>query len=105
MQVERPALLALVRRLYNADMYYVYLLKNLKSASIYYGFTSNLERRLEEHNSDQSPYTRGKGDWEIIYYEAYKSKIDALFREKMLKHHGSTFGHLKKRISNSLNEN
>ncbi|PIR95568.1 excinuclease ABC subunit C [Candidatus Falkowbacteria bacterium CG10_big_fil_rev_8_21_14_0_10_37_18] len=85
-------------------MYYVYVIRNLKSFSIYYGYTDDLKRRLSEHNSDGSTFTSNKGKWELIYYESYKSKKDAQTREKMLKHHGSSFGHLKKRILNSLDE-
>ena len=85
-------------------MYYVYVIRNLKSFSIYYGYTNDLKRRLAEHNSNNSAFTKDKGKWELIYYEAYKSKVDAQTREKMLKQHGSTFGHLKKRILNSLDK-
>jgi len=80
------------------------VIQNLKSFSIYYGFTSDLKRRLNEHNSDGSPFTKNKGKWQLVYYEAYKSKKDAQDREKMLKRHGSTFGHLKKRILNSIDK-
>ena len=85
-------------------MYCVYVIKNLKFFSIYIGYTTDLKRRLVEHNSNGSPYTRNKGKWELVYCEAFKSRKDAQNREKMLKQHGSSFGHLKKRILNSLNE-
>jgi putative endonuclease len=104
MQVERPALLVFIAYRYNIDMYYVYVLKNLKSSFLYVGCTNDMKRRLEEHNSNQSGYTSLKGDWKVIYCECYKSKKDAIHREKMLKLHGSAYGHLKKRILNSINE-
>ena len=37
-----------------------------------------------------------------LHYEAFLDKKDAFQREKMLKHHGSAVGHLKKRIKSSL---
>jgi len=41
---------------------------------------------------------------ELIYYEAFKSKMDAQNREQHLKQYGNALGHLKKRISRSLYE-
>ena len=83
-------------------MYYVYVLKN-KKRGIYYGYTSNLEKRLKEHNTNHSGYT-GKGEWECIYYEAYKDEKDARRREKALKGSGHTRRWLKDKIENSLND-
>ena len=84
-------------------MYYVYLLKNQKN-KIYFGYTSDLKRRVEEHNVGKSPYTSIRGPWTLVYYEAFKSEKDAKIREKMLKHDGRGLGHLKKRIQSSINE-
>lgn len=41
---------------------------------------------------------------ELVYYEAYKSKMDAQNREQRLKQYGNSLGHLRKRISRSLYE-
>jgi predicted GIY-YIG superfamily endonuclease len=38
----------------------------------------------------------------LVYYEAYLDKRDALNREKALKHHGSIIGLLKKRLVTTL---
>ena len=38
----------------------------------------------------------------LVYYEAYLDKQDALDRENKLKHHGSVIGHLKKRLTKEL---
>jgi putative endonuclease len=64
-------------------MHYVYILKGPKQ--LYIGYTNNLKRRFEEHQKGFSKATRNRGPWEIIYYEACKSNIDALKREKYLK--------------------
>jgi len=58
-------------------MYYVYLLKEKKTGKHYIGYTADLKRRLSEHNKKHIGYTN-KGDWELIYYESYKSKDDAI---------------------------
>ena len=60
-------------------MYYVYILKSIRTNKLYYGFSSNLDRRIAEHNKRQSP--------ELVYYEAYKSETDACNRERRLKHY------------------
>ena len=71
-------------------MYYLYILKNLKTDQYYIGYTSNLERRIEAH--------KRKKDVELIYYEAFKEESQARKRELRLKQYGSAWRELKKRI-------
>ncbi len=66
-------------------MYYVYILKSEKNNKLYKGFTNDLKRRLSEHNSGKSTFTSQNGHWELVYYEAFKNKIDAQKEEKFLK--------------------
>ncbi len=66
-------------------MYFVYLLEN-QSERIYIGFTENLERRILQHNSiDNKNWTKNKGIWELVYFEKFENKTEALKREKYLK--------------------
>ena len=83
-------------------MYVVYLIQNEEANKIYIGVTANLKRRLDEHNSGGNKYTTGKGKWNLIYAEAYRSKEDAYLRERRLKNHGSGKIELFKRLKNSL---
>lgn len=83
-------------------MYVMYVLKSLKDEKLYIGFTSNLKRRLSEHNEGKSPSTKGRGPFELRYCEIYKSKNDAKRREKSLKKNGKAWAQLKKRIEESL---
>ncbi len=83
-------------------MYYLYVLKNKRNKFLYVGYTNNLKRRIEEHRNKESSYTARMGEWELVYYEAYKARKDAMARERMLKHHGSSLGRLRKRIAESL---
>ena len=83
-------------------MYYVYLIRSLKDSSLYIGYTNDLKRRLIQHNSGQSQYTKTKMPYKLIYYEAYQSQEDALIREKRLKRFAKAYQQLKKRIANSL---
>jgi len=87
-----------------SKMYYVYLLKSNKNKWIYIGLTSDLQKRLIEHYSGKNYSTCKYLPVQLVYYEAYLSKIDAKIREKKLKQYGNTIGLLKKRIRNSLLE-
>jgi putative endonuclease len=66
---------------------------------LYIGSTDDLKRRLKEHNSGKSAYTKKYMPWDIIYYEAHTIKSDATRREKYFK---TTQGHLA--ISRMLTE-
>jgi putative endonuclease len=83
-------------------MHYVYFIKSTKSNFCYIGYTNDLKRRINEHNSGKVISTKFYMPFKLIYYEAYSNKKDAILREHLLKHHGSAIGHLKKRIKFSL---
>ena len=83
-------------------MFYVYIIKSKKDKSIYIGYTEDLIKRMKEHNSGKSIYTRNKYPYELIYYESYKHKTDAKYRENNLKRFAQAYSQLKKRIKNSL---
>ena len=86
-------------------MYSLYLLKHSITKELYIGKTSNLKRRLDEHNSGKQVSTHRKGgEWNIVYVEIYKSKSDADIRELKLKQHGSSKRELLKRIKSSLED-
>ncbi|MEO6994396.1 MAG: GIY-YIG nuclease family protein [Lacunisphaera sp.] len=76
-------------------MYYVYVLQSKSDAGLYIGYTVNLKRRLLQHQAGESQATAYRGPWDLIYYEAYRIKQDALSREKFLKS-GAGRGHLQK---------
>lgn len=78
--------------------YYVYLLQSKQDHSWYIGFTTNIEQRLQDHNIGKNISTKSKAPWVLIYYEAYRDKLDALGREKFLKG-GSGRTYLKKQDS------
>jgi putative endonuclease len=90
---------SLTFKLYNGDMYYFYVLEN-QDDELYYGSTNDLKRRLKEHIAGKSFATKGS-NWELIYYEAYNSELDARRREQRIKDFGQACSQLKKRIINS----
>ncbi len=66
-------------------MYYVYIIKSQKTGKSYKGSTSNLKVRFTEHNKGLTVSTKHGAPWELIYYEAFQKKSDALREEKFLK--------------------
>ena len=83
-------------------MFYVYVLQALeKEDRFYLGYTSEMERRIAEHNSGKSRYTKGT-KWRVVYYEAYVSDAAARKRERRLKHDGRVRQFLMKRIKEDL---
>jgi putative endonuclease len=66
-------------------MFYVYVLWSNKLQKRYVGFTSDLTKRLSEHNSGKSPFTKSGLPWKLIYSEKYSTETEARSREKFLK--------------------
>ena len=66
-------------------MYYVYILISEKDQKFYIGSTSDLKRRMSEHNYGKVTSTKNRLPLKLICYEAYPSKIIAQRREKYLK--------------------
>jgi len=79
------------------NFYYTYALVSKKDGDFYIGYTSNLESRFEDHSKGYVSSTKDRLPMKLIYYEACRTKADALKREKYLKtYHGRFF--LKKRL-------
>ncbi len=49
------------------------------------GFTSNLKRRLTEHNNKEELSTKYYAPFDLIHYEAYRNEKDAKRRENYFK--------------------
>ena len=65
--------------------YYVYVLLSEKDHKFYIGITSDLKKRLEEHNSGKVSTTRNRRPLKLIYWEGCLNQQDAAKREKYLK--------------------
>ena len=66
-------------------MHYVYILKSEHFRKSYVGHTGDIRKRLIQHNSGESHYTKRYKPWILIYNEAFLSLEDAIKREKFLK--------------------
>jgi len=82
-------------------MYYTYVIKSQKSGYLYTGSTKDLRKRFNQHNNGLSTWTKNKGPWELIYYEASINEDDAIAREKYLKS-GMGKRYLKNRLKRFL---
>jgi len=80
-------------------MYYVYVLRSQKDRMLYTGYTSNLVKRIKEHNGGKVKSTKNRLPFKLIYFEGSLNHNDALHREKYLK---TTYGkrYLKNRLKN-----
>lgn len=66
-------------------MWYTYLIQSKKDNHWYTGRTGDLQKRFKRHNDGLETSTKGRGPFNLIYYEACLSKKDAFAREKYLK--------------------
>ncbi len=85
-------------------MYFVYILYSKKYNKTYVGATNSVERRIEEHNSGKSNFTKKYQPWHLVQKEEFETKIEAFLKEKYYK---SSSGRqlLKSIIESFKNEN
>ncbi|MHC4676771.1 MAG: GIY-YIG nuclease family protein [Planctomycetota bacterium] len=81
--------------------HYVYVLRSQNDRKFYVGYTKNLEKRLEEHNSGRVRSTKERRPMKLIYWEGCINQQDATRREKYLK---SAWGkrYIKERVRSYL---
>ncbi len=57
----------------------------MNNSQLYTGFTSDLKRRIQDHDYGKVKSTRLRRPLQLIHYEAYLLESDARRREKFLK--------------------
>jgi len=82
-------------------MYYTYVLQSKKDKRWYTGTAEDLRKRFKQHNNSEVISTKGRGPFELIYYEACLNQQDAYAREKYLKS-GMGKRYLKNRLKRFL---
>ncbi len=66
-------------------MNYVYILR-CSDDTLYTGWTNDLGKRIKAHSSGTgAKYTRGRGPVELVYFEEFDDKKDAMKREYEIK--------------------
>jgi putative endonuclease len=66
-------------------MWWVYILQSQASNRFYMGCTADLERRIHEHQTGQTPSTRNRGPWGLVYQKQFPNKASALAHEREIK--------------------
>ena len=67
-------------------MYYTYILYSEKIDKYYIGYTSNLENRLEFHNSEKNKIWSKRGQpWEIVFSHKFETSTEAISLERLIK--------------------
>ncbi len=70
-------------------MFWVYILKSESTGRYYVGSTSDINRRLSQHNDPNYTGTKTtkyfKGPWLLVYSESYETRSQAMVREKQIK--------------------
>ena len=85
--------------------YFVYLLvssSNKKRPISYVGYTNNIKKRLDLHNTSKgAKFTRGK-EWSLAYFKKYYTKSRAMKEEYVLKKNTKKRNFLKKKFLNKI---
>ena len=81
--------------------FYVYLIctkNNNNSLISYVGYTNNIKKRINLHNTSKgAKFTRGR-KWSLIYKKRFKNKVEAMKYEYILKNDYSLRRRLKKKF-------
>ena len=84
-------------------MYYVYIIQSKNSDRYYVGYSCNVQRRLEEHNSGKARSTSPNKPWKLVFTRECESKRYARQLELKIKRMKShTF--IERLIRNEISE-
>ena len=74
--------------------YWTYILQSESTDRYYCGSTSDVERRLRQHNDPEYRHSkttkRFKGPWALVWSQEFKNRSEAMQRERQIKKHGIT---------------
>ena len=78
-------------RLFHPAMpYFVYILQSHKHGRYYIGYTTDVQARLDRHNSGYVPSTKLGIPWKVVHVEQFSTIQDATRREYQIKAMKST---------------
>ncbi|MBI2625390.1 MAG: GIY-YIG nuclease family protein [Candidatus Nealsonbacteria bacterium] len=66
-------------------MNYVYILKSIEYPKTYVGSTTDIARRMKEHKSGKTEFSKKYKPWMLIYKEEFLNILEARKREKYFK--------------------
>ena len=65
--------------------YFVYVLESEIDGRLYKGQTTDISKRINEHNAGKTKSTKGYRPWKLVYFEKFETIKEAVLREKYLK--------------------
>ena len=65
--------------------WFVYILRSQRSGQHYIGITTDVQRRLADHNRGKDFSVRGRGPFDIVRIEPFESRSEAMRRERQIK--------------------
>src|SRR3990172_5409543 len=70
------------------DLFYVYIIRSLRTQRYYVGSTKDVEERLREHNAGKSLSAKAGAPWEHVHTETFPTRSEAIRREQKIKARG-----------------
>ena len=67
------------------SMYYVYILYSESKQKFYTGITSDVKRRMKEHNNGYEKSTKNGVPWVLLHAENFRTRLEAREKEKFFK--------------------
>jgi len=61
------------------------VIKSISKDTQYVGSTSDVHKRVADHNAGRSSFTKGHRPWILVHQESFATKAEALQRERYLK--------------------
>jgi len=83
-------------------LHYVYIIYSRTHSIFYRGYSLSPMERVLQHNDNKGRYTKNKGPWELLFMQSYKTKTEALIRERSLKKYSKS--QIRELISSPKNE-
>jgi len=65
--------------------FYTYVLQSISTGRFYVGHTSNLAKRIADHNNNRTFSIKSRGPWELVYAEEHPTRAEASRREREMK--------------------
>ncbi len=66
-------------------MFHAYVIKSLSQEYFYKGHCENIEVRIKQHNSGKTVSIRQYAPFELVYFETFETREEAVKREKYFK--------------------
>jgi putative endonuclease len=67
------------------ETHFVYIIHSVSHDIYYRGYSTQPKKRLQQHNENESRYTKAKGPWALVFIQFLFTKRQALIRERRLK--------------------